>query len=240
MSAAGASARQRESKPTMSVEAPITAWSYSRLSLYELCPRKFKYKNVDKLPEPKSDAMQRGIDIHKECEDYLTARTDALPATPRAMDRFGALFADLRAANPQVEQEWAFRADWKATGWFAKDCWYRATLDVGLLYPDNTFLVIDHKSGKPYGTNEDQMEQFAVAVFARYPQVKEVDTRLWYLDIGDEQKMEFLRKDFVALRDKWVARANVMFGERTFPAHPGTHCRFCHYRRSNDGPCQFG
>lgn len=219
---------------------PITAWSYSRLSKYEECPRAFKYKHIDKLPEPKSDAMQRGIDVHKECEDYLTGKTDVLPPTPKAMILFKSCFEDLRRHSPMVEQEWGFDATLKKTGYFAKDCWYRATLDVGVMYADDTFTVIDHKTGNPYGTNEEQMEQFALAVFARYPQVRAVDTRLWYLDSGGELRADFFRKDFAGLRDKWFERVKPMFTDTTFAARPGRHCSRCHFRRSNDGPCSFG
>lgn len=229
--------------------APLTAWSYSRLSKWEQCPAAAKYRNIDKLPEPQSEPMRRGDLIHKDIAAWLISEAPGAPAwtlttaaglaPPRAINAFEGTFTDLKASKGLlVEQQWGFTRKWSPTGWFGKDTWYRSIIDAGVIAGD-TMLVGDHKTGKPYGTNEEQMEQFALAAFARYPVVAEVDTRLWYLDTAAEQAMTFAKKDEPLLRTKWEKRVAPMLADTTFAPRPSQACRFCHFRRSNGGPCQF-
>ena len=90
----------------------LKSWSYTTLSDYERCPFYLKCKKIDKLPEPKGPALDRGIKIHKKCEDYLTTPQLALP---KECLKFEQSFIDLKALDPIVEQEWCFRKNWSQT-----------------------------------------------------------------------------------------------------------------------------
>ncbi len=228
----------------------LTAWSYSRLAKYETCPAAFKYRNIDRLPEPQSPAMLRGDLIHQDMAALLKdPKQTGAPVfsltlaaglePPRAIDAFAVCATEVKNARPMVEQQWGFTRQWTATGWFGKDTWYRSILDVGVVN-GSIMLVSDWKTGRPYGDNKDQMEQFALATFSRYRDINEVDTRLWYLDTGDEQALTFYRRDASDLRTKWEKRVEPLFNDVTFAPRPSSACRFCHFRRSNDGPCKFG
>lgn len=217
----------------------VTAWSFSRLQCYEECPAKFKYRFIDKVPEEKSPQMQRGIDIHKDAENFLKGE-ELLPAP--TLQRFGALFQELREAKPLVEEQWALDADWKPTGWFAKGkkaAYVRVILDAGVIYDDRTALVIDFKTGKPWGDNTDQMELFANVTFCRHPDIQEVETRLWYLDTGDEKVATFKRKGLSARIDAWEDRVEPMFTDTTFRPKPSKKCNWCAFSKDQGGPCQY-
>ena len=43
-------------------------WSYSRLADYEKCAALYRFRHIEKLPEPKGDALTRGINIHTQIE----------------------------------------------------------------------------------------------------------------------------------------------------------------------------
>src|SRR3546814_9340083 len=49
----------------------IKYWSFSLYNTHKQCPLKAKLNAVDKIKEPGNDAMQRGNDVHKLCEDYI-------------------------------------------------------------------------------------------------------------------------------------------------------------------------
>lgn len=223
--------------------SPITAWSYSRLANWELCPAQFKYRHIDKLKEPPSPAMERGNVMHKALANFLTTPGESLPAfvTNPFQQK---LYTEMQAFPDKiVEQQWGFTVGWEPTGWFAKGknaTWYRCSLDVALLYEDLTGEVVDHKSGKRYGTNDDQMEQFALSFMCQYKPAEHVTTRLVYLDGGEEEIAEFPAKDKEALKAKWTARAAAMLQDTTFVARPNDKCRFCHFSKSKQGPCRFG
>lgn len=216
---------------------PITAWSFSRLELYEQCPAKFKYRHIDKLPEPAHPAMARGAEIHKEAESYL--KRDTLLPAPTLMS-FGAMFAELREHSPMVEQQWAFTEKWKPTGWFAKDCWVRVIPDAAVLYEDDeAALVIDFKTGKKHGENADQMELFALAAFSMFPMVKEVETRLWYLDAGEEVTETYANEGLAEAKQEWADRVAPLFNDEEFLPRPNFKCKWCAYSRAEGGPCKW-
>jgi len=212
-------------------------WSFSRYDTYALCPYKYKLKFIEIRKEPGSPAMERGNAIHKEAEDYLSAKRPDLPAS---CGKFSRLMGQLRELNPAVEEKWGFTREWRSTGFFDKKVWLRSILDAGVAYEDGGAEVIDHKTGKRYGSNDEQVELFALTAFQHWPSVRNVTTRLWYLDSGEEVVNEFKREDAPKLRAKWEKRVAPLFEDRQWPARPNEKCRFCHWRASNGGPCRYG
>lgn len=215
----------------------VTAWSFSRLELWERCPFAFKCKHIDKLPDPGSPAMARGNSIHKEAALFLNGTTSTL--APELM-KFADEMRELKTLKPFVEQQWALSSRWRKTGWFDKLAWCRVILDAGVVYDDGTADVIDHKTGKKYGENVDQMNLFATATFAWFPTVEHVTTRLWYLDADDEDIAEYDRDQFEDLKAEWEDRVAPMFNDTIFAPRPNEKCRWCAYAKSKGGPCKFG
>jgi RecB family exonuclease len=217
----------------------VKAWSYSALKLYEECPFRYRLEKIDKVPVPEHPAMERGKKIHKDAEDFLTGKEMLLPPTCMSM---GGQMRELREHKPMVEQEWAFNDRWKPTGWFAKDCWLRIKTDAALLYDDEEeLLIVDHKTGRKYNDNEDQIELFALGGFCMFPMVKSVDTRLWYLDSGEEVDVQFER-DKEGLADakrEWEDRVEPMFVDIEFRPRPNDKCKWCPHSRSKGGPCKY-
>lgn len=225
----------------MTAANAVKAWSYSRWADYDQCPAKFKYKHLDRLPDPGSPAMARGNTIHTLAEDFTTGKIKTLP---KELVNFKAQFAHLKKLNPQVEQQWGFRADWSFTGrsgWFGDDVWFRAKADAMVVYEDDTGDIIDHKTGKKYETNEKQVRLFALAGFKRYPQLKEITTRLWYLDqpTDNEVILEYTAADAKLIQKDWDKWTQPMFNDRKFPPKPNDKCHWCPFRKAAGGPCKF-
>lgn len=229
------------------MNAPFS-WSFTRYKSWSDCPKRYKAEHIDKtIKFEKSPAMLRGDKIHRGVEAYLTGRSPTLPQAD-AMAAFNPRMAEVLYMPPEfvaVEQQWAFTRRWQSTGWFSKDAmaaWLRVVLDLAILYPDWTADVVDHKTGKKYDDYGEQLELFAVGAFAFEPQLVEVNTHLWFLDIGPQadESATFKRAEMPALRAKWEARAAKMEQEEVFAPKPGNHCRFCKLARSNGGQCRFG
>lgn len=48
------------------------AWSYSSITLFDQCPKKYYHLRVAKdIKEPESDAMMYGKDLHSAAEHYI-------------------------------------------------------------------------------------------------------------------------------------------------------------------------
>lgn len=215
----------------------VKAWSFSALKLYEECPFRYKLEKIDKVPVEPHPAMARGQTIHKEAEDYLTGKALAVPASCMS---FGPQMHELKTFKPMVEQEWAFDADWKPTGWFAKNCWLRIKTDAAVLYDDHEeLLIVDHKTGKRYGDNDDQMELFAIGGFSMFPMISTVDTRLWYLDANEEEAAIFQKKGLAGAKREWEDRVEPMFVDTEFRPRPNDKCKWCPHSRIKGGPCKY-
>ena len=220
----------------------VQAWSYSRWSDYDQCPSKFMYKHLMKLPDPGNAAMARGNAIHKLAEDFVKGKTKKLPPELAGVKD---QIAHMRDNNAIAEQMWGFKNSWDwigRSGWFGDDVWFRAKADVVVTYDDDTLLLVDWKTGKKYLSNEDQVRLFALAGFKRFPNVTEVDTRLFYTDSpADDNEIQFTYTlaDAKLIQKDWDKKVTPMFKDRKFAPKPNQWCSRCAFSKGNGGPCRF-
>ena len=215
----------------------VKSWSFSAWKLYDQCPFKFKCLKIDKLKEPQSPHLKRGNDIHKEMELYLVGKLDEVPESGK---EFASLLEMLRGLDPFVEQEWAFTDSWGRTKWRDwKNCWLRVKTDVCVI-AGRDGLIVDHKTGKKYDENVEQIELFALSGFHIHPQVDNFEMRLWYLDSGEEVVEERSRDQVPEMKAAWMDRIGPMFNDTIFAPKPNKFCDWCHFRKSNGGPCSHG
>lgn len=225
------------------VTKPLTSWSYSRYSKHEKCPLAFKLEVLDGRKEPDNAAQAKGQIMHKAAAKYLTTPDSWLSNPPTEMGKASALAVEVATMdNKVVEQQWGYDRNWKPTGWFGSDTWFRSVLDVAVLYDDLTAEVIDWKSGKAYGSHADQMELFAISVMVRYPVATHVTTRLAYTDFAKSEFGEYPRADLEKMITKWEGKVRPMFSDTVYLPRPGEHCKFCPFSRSktNGQDCRYG
>ena len=228
----------------------ITSWSFSRWSTWAQCPAKAKYKFIDRLKEPGSSAMDRGTNIGEMADNYIKGDLKTLP---KELKLFKVEFAALRKAKALVQMDAAFTNKWdpcEPTDW--DNAWVRMKLDT-LVPPqrkETVIHVIDNKTGR---VKEDdytpQLELYGIGGFLKFPQATVARTNLWFLDhgviIGADATPPYKptgiypRADLPKLITKWEQRVKPMLNATAFPPRPGDYCRYCHFRKSNNGPCKF-
>lgn len=234
----------------------ITSWSFSRYNAYKQCPLKAKLKFIDKLQEPKTEALKRGSAVHDECEAYIKGKSNELPESAK---HFGRLFRRLKKKYSQiingmvVEDNWSFTKAWEQTRWDDwANCWVRIKLDCAELQCEGKELrIMDWKTGKyREDKNEEYIEQlelYALAALLIFEEVNLVRPVLVYLDEGKEYPTEedlfFTRKDVNQLKEKWERRVEPMLNDTIFAPRPNNFCRFCHFRKDNaangGGQCEY-
>lgn len=217
----------------------FTAWSWSRYSDHKRCPAFAKYRHLDKLPEPKAPALERGGIIDGYAQAFLEGRTRKLAAE---LASFRAGFTALKAAGADAQLKLAVDRSWQLVDF--KDwnrAWGRMVLDASFYEPKPRRVhVIDFKTGRIYPENEEQLELYSLPMFVKYPDAKDVKVRLWYTDHGEEKGVRvYPRSAFARLKKGWERRLVPMLTDKKFPPRPGDHCNRCHYRKSNGGPCQY-
>jgi len=222
----------------------ITAWSFSRWNEYEACPQRTHFKVNLKMKEPGGPALVRGTELHKQCEDYLKTGGKV----PKELALIGDTLKDYRKRKAIPEAEFTFTKDWKPTGWFDKDAWVRIKADVTippiLDAKEPCVEVHDFKSGKlkdGYSEYGLQLDLYSLAGLLRYPTAKRAKTSLVFIDHGKVVPVEneYTQKDLKTLMKAWETRVKRMLNDTQFKPTPGNACRFCSFRKSNGGMCEF-
>jgi len=218
----------------------ITAWSFSRLQDWRGCPRKAKYKHIDKIKEPSNEAMERGSAIDKMGEDFITGK---LKKCPPEIKSFEMEFLELRKRKAVCQEQWAFDSNWIEVGWFDKEAWCRIKTDVYTHdLKSNTLMVVDNKTGKPREYHKEQVKLYALGGLMKLPTVDVVDARLWYTDQGLELPEEpelYTRADIPMLKKYWEKQVKPMLADARFAPKPSNDCRWCFFSKAKGGPCEY-
>lgn len=229
----------------------ITSWSFSRYFDYRKCPRKSFYKVIQRLPEPGNKAMERGNAIHKLAESYIKGEARRVPDE---LKKFTDLFKELKqlykkkVGGVAVEDSWAFTKDWVQTtydDW--ANCHVRIKVDCAANPGLDVLTIYDWKTGKyraeQHADYLEQLELYVVGGFYQYTHVKAIQPKLVYLDQGaiypEGEPHIYQRKELPALTKKWEKRVLPMLSDTVFAPRPSHDCHYCHFRKSNGGPCQY-
>lgn len=227
--------------PTKPVKQ-FTAWSYSRLGDYLKCPAMAKYKHLDRLPVKESAALANGNAVHKTAEEYVIAKT-APKVIPTPLIHFKEEFTNLRKLRRKkdvsTEAQWCVTAKWEGHDWFGPAAWCRAKVDVFWLDKPTHMEIVDHKSGKIWPDNVEQLHQYATLAFSMQPKLQTVRAALWYLDQGEIVDREYKRADLPVMQQAWNAKVAPMLADKTFAPRPGNHCRWCDFSKERGGPCKY-
>jgi putative RecB family exonuclease len=157
---------------------PVASLSPSRASDFMTCPLLYRFRTVDRLPEPFSPAAVRGTLVHKVLEDLF----DHPPAerTPdRAVDMLGPAWESLLDDEPELAemfaeagtdlQDWLASCDQLVHSYFAiedptrfepteRELYVETTTDAGLtlrgyidrldVAPTGEIRIVDYKTGR--------------------------------------------------------------------------------------------
>jgi len=214
------------------------ALSYSRLSTFETCPRKFEYLYVLKsVKDEGSTATDYGTRVHEALENYGRALVggdlsvlEAITELEGEATKWFPMVKKIVARPGQVlfEHQMAITRDKTPCGWFAEDVWLRSIADV-LIIDGKRAYCLDWKTGKKR-ENPTQMQLFAAMVFLHFPEVEEVVTSFVWLIADDMTNATYERRFAVSL---WVAieprlvavQDSVDLG--VFKAKPSGLCPWC-------------
>jgi hypothetical protein len=221
----------------------IRSWSYSKLLDFEGCPMKAKLKHIDRIPEEKVPAAERGTAIHQLAEDYVLGKINTVPAE---LNKFRAEFESLRAqyiaGAVSLEGEWGFDRQWEPTDY--KSAWLRMKLDARVHASKTHAVVVDYKTGKRFGNELKHGEQtvlYGIAEIIREPSIEDVTVELWYLDLDELASQTFSRKQILKYLPQFDKRGKAVTTATSFPARPNVFsCKWCPYSPSKGGQCTVG
>lgn len=220
------------------------SWSYSKLICYEQCRYRYKLQHIDRIPEDKSPAADRGTAIHQLAEDYVTGKLKSLPTElMKFADDFSALRTRYAEGVVAVEQEWGFDKSWLPHEY--KYAWLRMKADAVAFDPKKTSaIVIDYKTGSKWGNeikHGEQVQLYALATAIRVPSVKTIQVELWYLDKDDITQNTYTREQAISFTHGFTKRANKMEDAKEFGPNPNIFtCKWCPYGPNKGKQCPHG
>jgi hypothetical protein len=213
------------------------AWSYSALTAFETCPRRYHLTRVAKtVPDPPGEAALWGTEVHKHLE--LRAKDSTpLPETLKYLEPMMAKILDKPHDELYVEKQYCLNADMQPVAWFAKDAWCRGVVDLGLR-KGKKVLVLDHKTGKRK-PDSDQLQLFAALVMTEDKAIDAVTTGFLWLKDRKIDREQFTRDDIPTIWQNFIPRVRRLesaFEKDRWEAKPSglcknwcpcTTCEFC-------------
>lgn len=215
-----------------------TRWSYSSLSTYEDCPRKWKYGYIEKIEGKPSAAMARGSRLHQHCEDYLKGTIGVIPweltKVARALDQ-------LKGFGAKSEETWLVNSLWEPVE-DPDQAWVKSIIDVHYLESSTVLQIIDFKSGREYPEHRDQLELYGIKGLKMFPKAKRAEYKALYLDTGHTSNEGAIIRDMLPHKiDKWARRAIKIWEDKEFKATPSKKaCGWCDYNAKRGGLCYDG
>lgn len=219
------------------------ALSYSRLSDFNQCPRKFYLKYIEKATnfqmkqEDKSIHLVRGDNVHKALEAYLVKRKageqniapsslaeveQTRPIIERYIQAFG-------IDNVHPEAQISINDEWKKVEWFDKQSYYRAIIDLICLSPA-VALIGDYKTGKfkdYVPANGFGQLELTSAIALSIFEVEEVQTIYFYVDHKKTIPRRYTQADRNRLVDHYNGEHVKVNAECNFDPKANEFCTWC-------------
>lgn len=214
----------------------VLTHSYSSIKMYDNCPKRYYHQRIAKqVTDPGGEATLYGERLHKMLEERLRDDKDLPPEAATYAPLVDAVLRSASSGTLMVEQEMTLNRKLKPTGWWADDAWMRSKLDV-LVLKGKRAIVLDWKTGKRR-PDFDQLELFALQVFAHHKGVDEVSSGFIWLKDQAIDRNTYSRDNAGELWSNLlnkVSRIERSLHSEDWPAKPSGLCKFCPARHLCD------
>ena len=184
---------------------PNFTWSYSSVSLYQQCPRKYhRLRVVKDIKEGVTGAIIYGKEVHKAAEEYVR---DGKPIPPKYS--YIQQYVDPLIQIPgtkMCEYRMGLNENLEACGFFDKNVWWRGVADLLILNEENKKAhVIDYKTGKSAKyADTKQLELLSLATFKHFPYTEKIKSGLVFVVSQELVKADYDKQQEKTLWAKWL------------------------------------
>lgn len=203
------------------------AWSYSALTTYELCPKKYYHLYVAKdAKDLDSSWAADGKVVHDAMKKRVVDKVP-LALNLRHFEKIAGRFA-AAPGDMHGEMKLAINRQFEPTDYFAPDTWCRVIIDLTIVQGSSA-VVVDWKTGK----RKDDPTQMALnaAVLSRWmPEVTLFKTVFVWLQSNEFSPRNYEVEEFTGVWNDLLPRvAKIETARKTtdFPASPSKLCGWC-------------
>lgn len=213
-------------------------FSYSNLSLYAACAQRHYFERVlaiKPLEQSTSPAAERGVLLHKMCEDYTNNLIQELPPE---LARWRPVLDKLRNSNTKSELKLAVSINMEPVPYDSPDAFFYGVIDT-LELADWMACVGDWKSGKERDYTQ-QLKFYTMLVLINFPQLRTIKTRIRYIDLGvSASGPEFGRANLDSLWAEFQELATRAVSDHIHAPTPNVHCTWCPYSKKAMAICKW-
>ena len=222
----------------------VLVHSPSAVKMYEDCPYKYMRIRVRKDVEDEiGPAGQRGVHVHQLLrtivegeERRMEVEIDGPPgdavdkefyAIMKMVKRGSDIADEMKRKGFQVQAEVQVGLDrnLEAVGFSSSQVWMRGVIDM-LALGKHEARVIDWKTGKPR-YDRFQPDVYAMAVFARHPDVQTIKFMYAWLKTGKRSEWDYTRDEMPKLGRRLNKATKPIEQDETWEKTDGYQCRWC-------------
>lgn len=202
-------------------------WSYSSISLFQQCPRKYHRMRVVKdIVEPPQEHLMYGTAVHKVAEEFLR---DGTPIPEKyayiqpKIEPFKAM-----PGTMHCEYEMGLTRNLDPCAFRDKDVWFRGIADLLIINGDKARIVDWKTSKNSRYADKKQLELLSLLVFKHFPEVKKVQAGLVFLVADDLVPAKYDREIEEEAWQKWLGethRLDQAFQTDVWNPKPNFTCR---------------
>lgn len=229
-------------------------YSHTRFNLFESCPRSYKFKYVDKVPETPSRPLLIGRVIHDILAEYtehlakngLQTDVTALPAIgnkvffdkPAGLEvsdlgevlRILRAYAQTSIFDPTTvagieEMMRVDLMDGKVTFWAVIDRYHILGRRARIVDLKTDWVLRSQTDV----ANDHQLQIYCWAVAQRFRTIDEFEVTLDFVRHGVQRTAEFDRSIIPAIEERILAQIGQIEREKKFAPRPGAACSWCSY-----------
>jgi len=203
------------------------AWSYSRLTTFESCPRKYYHLNIikDVKDKPNKWAIE-GSRVHNALDSRLKKKTP-LPNNLKHLEEM-AINIENGPGELHTEKRLAFDKDFNSCGWMASNVYVRGIMDVMRIIDDKAWIG-DYKTGK-WDSNVGQLQLQSIMTFFLNKQINTIKSCFIWLKDMRMDTITINREDVENLKNHFVSRANKIkdaADNNNWIATENEYCKYC-------------
>ena len=178
-------------------------WSYSSISLFQQCPRKYhRLRIVKDIVEPPQEHLLYGSAVHKAAEEYIRDGT----SLPEKFSQFQEQLDAMKSlpGEKHCEYEMGLKKDFTPCSFHDPDVWARGIVDLLVINGDKA-RIIDYKTSKSSEyADTKQIELLSLLTFKHFPEIKSIKAGLLFLVAEDLVPREYKSEDQPEAWIKWI------------------------------------
>ncbi len=217
----------------MSYDKPM---SYSGLSLWRECPRKWFHRYKEGYYEPPGPAAVRGTEVHSDLELYFAAEEgqEVQMKHHKILTPWLRKLSEFYGLGAEPEGEVAVDSNWKRVAWDSPDAYFRGIIDLRWR-DENVVHILDWKTGRIRANHVYQGEAYV----ALEEDADDYRTHFAYIDHPTIiHTRPYTDSERHAFQQKIGEEIEEVRNARDYPETPGNGCRWCALNWRSGGPCK--